>query len=84
MPYEIDHSLTYKLVYQDSGGVAVAIRCKGCGLVSHHPDDVAQRYCAFCHVFHNDIPVSKVLNWAQDRQKSPEVIELKRKQAEVR
>ena len=85
MPYEVDHSATYKLVYRpDGGGPPVAIRCKGCGLVSYHPEDVRQRFCGFCHTFHNEIPVSKVLHWVEERQKSAEVIELKRKQAEVR
>ena len=29
-----------------------AIRCRACGLISHHPEDVANRYCARCSVFH--------------------------------
>jgi hypothetical protein len=35
-------------------------------------------------VFHNDILIRDRLNWVDERQKSPEVIELKKKQAEVR
>jgi hypothetical protein len=29
-----------------------AIICFTCGLVSHNPNDVEQRYCGNCHVFH--------------------------------
>ena len=29
-----------------------AIKCLCCGLTSHNPNDVAQRYCGFCHAFH--------------------------------
>lgn len=28
------------------------IHCLRCGLYSHHPEDVAQKYCANCHMFH--------------------------------
>lgn len=28
------------------------IMCLGCGLVSHSPSDVEQRYCGNCKVFH--------------------------------
>jgi ribosomal protein L37E len=31
-----------------------AITCRRCGLTSHNPNDVAQRYCGRCHVFHED------------------------------
>lgn len=29
-----------------------SITCPKCGLTSHHPWDVAQRYCGNCHQFH--------------------------------
>lgn len=29
-----------------------AIECLVCGLVSHHPDDVANLYCGACHAYH--------------------------------
>lgn len=31
-----------------------AIHCGQCGRVSHNANDVAQRYCAFCHKFHDE------------------------------
>lgn len=30
------------------------ITCKGCHRTSFHPQDVVQRYCGHCHVFHRD------------------------------
>lgn len=30
-----------------------AIKCLICDKVSYHPDDVANRYCGFCHEFHD-------------------------------
>lgn len=32
-----------------------AIKCCVCGLTSYHPEDVGNRYCGKCHVFHDDI-----------------------------
>jgi len=29
-----------------------AIQCLVCGRISHHPEDVAQRYCAYCRQSH--------------------------------
>jgi hypothetical protein len=29
-----------------------AIKCLVCGLTSHHPEDVRNRYCSHCHAFH--------------------------------
>jgi hypothetical protein len=31
-----------------------AIVCCCCGLGSNHPDDVANRYCGFCHEWHSE------------------------------
>lgn len=31
-----------------------SIACPRCGKTSHHPQDIAQRYCGFCHIFHDD------------------------------
>jgi len=33
-----------------------SIVCPLCGFESHHPEDVRRRYCARCHVFHDDVP----------------------------
>lgn len=38
----------YTLVGVDPG---VGIRCETCGHTSWNPNDVAQRYCGYCHVF---------------------------------
>lgn len=32
-----------------------AILCRTCSRTSHNPNDVAQRYCGHCHVFHDDV-----------------------------
>ncbi len=32
-----------------------SITCLRCRLTSHNPNDVEHRYCASCHVFHDDI-----------------------------
>lgn len=32
--------------------VPAGIRCDVCGLTSWNPMDVAERYCANCHIFH--------------------------------
>jgi hypothetical protein len=32
-------------------GNAPSITCPRCGLTSHNPNDVANRYCGNCHVF---------------------------------
>lgn len=32
-----------------------SITCPRCNRVSHHPEDVRQRYCGACHAFHDDI-----------------------------
>ncbi len=38
---------TFELLSDGAGGRA--IRCRGCGLVSYNPNDVANRYCGNCH-----------------------------------
>jgi hypothetical protein len=35
-------------------GAGKALMCLQCGMVSHNPDDVAQRYCGACHEFLDD------------------------------
>jgi ribosomal protein L37E len=41
---------TYEILRNEKG--QESIRCRLCGRESFHPDDVKERYCAFCHVFH--------------------------------
>lgn len=31
------------------------IVCPKCGMVSHNPNDVENRYCGNCHAFHDDL-----------------------------
>jgi hypothetical protein len=39
--------------------VGSAIWCSACEMVSFHPEDVANRYCGACHLFHDDAPIAK-------------------------
>lgn len=32
-----------------------SIRCLICGAISYNPNDVRERYCAFCHRFHDEM-----------------------------
>jgi len=32
-----------------------AILCFTCGMLSHNPDDITQKYCGHCHKFHEDL-----------------------------
>jgi len=41
---------TYEIVLNDT-----AIRCLLCGRTSYNANDVAERYCANCCVFHDDL-----------------------------
>ena len=43
-------SATYELVRSGSGQQGII--CRWCGHISYHPEDVRQKYCGFCHVFH--------------------------------
>jgi len=45
--------LTYDLGFRH--GDRPAIRCLLCDAISWHPGDVANRYCARCHLFHDAI-----------------------------
>lgn len=42
--------LTYAINREDGGGRSIT--CLRCGTTSHHPEDVAHKYCGHCHVFH--------------------------------
>jgi protein-arginine kinase activator protein McsA len=32
-----------------------SITCPKCGMTSHHPQDVLEKYCGNCHQFHSDM-----------------------------
>ncbi len=44
---------TYRLL-PPAHGYGPAIQCLVCGLISYHPADVRERYCAECYRFHED------------------------------
>ena len=59
---------TYRLDTYPNGGKSIT--CLGCGRQSSHLKDVEQKYCAYCHVFHEDIwPPARY--WFAHRKKSP-------------
>lgn len=31
------------------------ITCNRCGLSSHNKNDISNKYCNYCHIYHNDI-----------------------------
>lgn len=39
-----------------------AIHCLLCGSVSFNVNDVSQRYCGRCHLFHDSIRLARLLN----------------------
>jgi len=41
---------TYRIVKSEAAG-GESIQCLLCGRVSHHPGDVAHRFCGACHTF---------------------------------
>lgn len=57
--------LTYRLI-GDTSQPPAAIQCLVCGRVSHNPNDVAERYCGYCHVFHNEAARSEDLTNEED------------------
>jgi len=40
--------------------------CPRCGRVSYHPEDVRQRYCGACHVWHVDVADAPAVQDAVD------------------
>ena len=52
-PLEQKISEPYRIII-DPGSGRKAITCNTCGKTSHHPQDVVQRYCGYCHRFHDD------------------------------
>ena len=55
---------TYTILYDGQ-----AMRCHFCGKVTYHPEDVKQKYCAYCHLFLDD------LNWEEWEPPEPLRIE---------
>jgi len=53
----VEDQLTYELIESPGSVGGWAIRCRKCGMTSHHPEDVKNRYCGNCHEFHNDLKV---------------------------
>jgi hypothetical protein len=45
---------TYELVSDAVNGLK-GIRCKICNLTSWNPNDVEQKYCGNCHIFHGNL-----------------------------
>ena len=37
------------------------IFCRFCGLASHHPDDVQNRYCGKCNLWHDNLKLEEHL-----------------------
>jgi len=47
---------TYEIVTDEKG---TRIRCLICGRTSWHPEDVRNRYCGACKVFHEDLELAR-------------------------
>ena len=45
------------------------IICLGCHLISHNPNDVENRYCPHCHVFHDHIWPPARADWIANTKK---------------
>lgn len=43
----------------DVNGRPLSIRCFECGLASLNEHDVYEKYCGYCHTFHEDVMVMK-------------------------
>lgn len=41
---------------QESPPVVYRFTCPRCGWTSHHPEDLAHRYCGHCHQFFPETP----------------------------
>lgn len=46
----LDAGITYWIEAAPTG--ETSITCVRCCMTSHNPNDIEQRYCAVCHVFH--------------------------------
>jgi len=38
-----------------AGGLPASIECPTCHRVSYHPQDIENRYCGWCHAFHEEM-----------------------------
>ena len=62
---------TFRIQYSSEGFGEKSIQCGICDKISFNQNDIKERYCGFCHIFH-DTPRSKILfaqRWAQEAQK---------------
>lgn len=62
-------SPTYSLGYDEETWTPKSITCTGCGRTSHNMNDVKNRFCGFCNVFHYEIPIAKRMEWAAERKR---------------
>jgi ribosomal protein L37E len=60
-PTVLQHGSGYDLVVRHAPARAerharltLGLRCHTCQRISFHPKDIQERYCAACHVFHED------------------------------
>ena len=54
----LKHGIGYDLVTVEAGGrLVLGIQCQTCRRISFHPNDVRERYCGHCHVFHEANPL---------------------------
>lgn len=44
---------------QSAQYIRQSIKCPQCGMVSHHPRDIAEQYCGNCNQFHIDMKGGK-------------------------
>lgn len=54
------HLYTFRMVLGKHQGPG--IECRFCNLASFHPNDIQNKYCGYCDIFHDDI--SEVLTLA--------------------
>lgn len=52
-------------IYFDADKWKQGIKCRRCRRVSYNAGDVQNRYCARCHVFHDDIWPPARFAWLQ-------------------
>lgn len=59
-PLKPQHQPTYELLNIPGGGTS--IKCLRCGLTSYHADDVRERYCGHCRLYHAPRPPAVIVN----------------------